>query len=243
MSQRFVLFADMLGYANLVLDNPNSVHSLDPRLGAPSKQEKEAIAAGDQLIPRFRGFHKAVSSQINDHLRRDSKAIIFSDSVFVTLYKLPDIMGFARGLMWKFLSNRIPARMAIAAGSFSTLRYASDIAGDAAIYSTQFLGTGVVKAYQAERMVKGIAIALDESVMPFVGELQPGEVFMLPAPQEKVSAIGNFIFHGTDDTPDHREKRVKDARSALSAMRKKADRKFHHYYDFAVNNLEPLRDS
>jgi hypothetical protein len=146
MSQRFVLFADMLGFASLVLDNPESVHVLSPRLGAPSKDEKAALDAGDQLVARFRGFHAAVSGQINEHLRRDSKAIIFSDSVFVTLYRLPDIVGFARGLMWRFLTKRIPARIAIAQGSFSTLRYASDIAGDAAIYSTQFLGTGVVKA-------------------------------------------------------------------------------------------------
>lgn len=198
---------------------------------------------GDQLVPRFRGFHKAVSSQINEHLRRDSKAIVFSDSVFVTLYRLPDIMGFARGLMWRFLSNRIPARIAIAQGSFSTLRFASDIAGDAAIYSTQFLGTGVVKAYQAERAVKGIAISLDESVMPFIGDLQLGEVFQLPEPQGSVPAVGNFIYHGTDNASEHRDKRVKDARAALSAMKRKAAREFHHYYDFALNNLERMRNA
>lgn len=162
--------------------------------------------------------------------------------MFVTLYRLPDIVGFARGLMWKFLTKRIPARIAIAQGSFSTLRYASDIAGDAAVYSTQFLGTGVVKAYQAERAVKGIAISIDDSVLPFTNELRPGEILPLTAPHGTVSAIGNFIYHGTENGSEQRAKRHKDARTALNSMRNKAHRDFHGYYDFALGNLDQMRD-
>jgi hypothetical protein len=100
-SDRFVLFADMLGFANLVTDNPDSVRLLSPRLGAASKEEQEAAKKGDQLIIRSRAFYRAVSEQLQGHLRRDVKAIVFSDSVFVTLYTLRDLMGFARGLMWR----------------------------------------------------------------------------------------------------------------------------------------------
>ncbi|MBI3048393.1 MAG: hypothetical protein HYY76_08765 [Acidobacteria bacterium] len=241
MSQRFVLFADMLGFAPLVMKNAESVHLLSPRLGTPSKEEREAVKAGDRLVLHFRGFHEAVSDQIKEHLRRDSKAIIFSDSVFLTLYRLPDIMAFARGLMWRLLTNRIPSRIAVAQGSFSTLRYASDIAGEAAVYSTQFLGTGVVRAYQAERAIKGIAISIDESVRPFADELAAGEVLPLPAQQGSVYAIGNLLFDETDNTSEARKKRLRTARRALHAMRTASDQNFHGYYDFALNALDQMR--
>lgn len=241
MSQRFVLFADMLGFAPLVMQNPDSVHLLSPRLGTPSKEEKQAVNAGDRLVIHFRGFHEAVSEQIKDHLRRDSNAIIFSDSVFLTLYRLSDIMAFARGLMWRLLAKKIPGRIAIAQGSFSTLRYASDIAGEAAIYSTHFLGTGVVRAYQAERAVKGIAISIDESVRPFAGDFVQGEVVQLPAPQGPVYAIGNILFDVNDNAPNERDKRYKNARRSLNAMRSASEQDFHRYYDFAINMLDQMR--
>jgi hypothetical protein len=242
MSIRYVLFADLLGFGSLVTDNEASVHVLSPRLGTPSKEEREALAAGDKLVATFRGFHTAVEEQCKLHVRRDSKAIIFSDSVFLTLYHLPDIMGFARGLMWKLLTKKIPARIAIAQGSFSTLRYASDIAGDAAIYSTQFLGTGVVRAYRAERTVKGIGISIDETVQAGAGELALGEIFTLPEKIGSVYAMGNFLFHGEDNTRENRAKRHKEAQRALKAMRTASDAGFHRYYDFALEKLDAMRD-
>jgi hypothetical protein len=242
MSECFVLFADMLGFASLVLENPESVGVLSPRLGSPSKEERTALQAGDMLVTRFREFHKAVSGQIGEHLRPDSKAIVFSDSVFVALKKLPDLMGFARGLMWRFLSHGIPARMGIAYGSFAALRYASDIAGEAATYSTQFLGTGVVQAYQAERAVKGIAVCIHSSILRFEDQLHPSELLRLPAPVENAFGIGNFIYHGIDNAPNHRATRYQKARQSLNAMRRKSTREFHVYYDFALQNLDAMRD-
>lgn len=242
MSQRYVLFADMLGFGPLVLANPDSVELLSPRLGRPSKQEQEAMHNGDLLVARFRGFHTAVTEQLQDHLRRDIKAIVFSDSVFVSLYNLPDLMGFARGLMWKLLAKKIPARMGIAQGTFASLRYGSDIAGEAALHSSQFLGTGVVKAHRAEGAIKGVAICIDESVRPFVGELHPAELLQLPEISGSVFAIGNLVFQRTEQALANRDKRHKDARRHLNAMRKASLENFFEYYDFALGNLDQMRD-
>jgi hypothetical protein len=69
--------------------------------------------------------------------------------------------------------------MGIAQGTFVSLRYGADIAGEAALRSSQFLGTGVVKAHRAEGAIRGVAICIDESVQPFVGELHPAELLHL----------------------------------------------------------------
>jgi hypothetical protein len=232
----------MLAFGQLVLQNPDSVDLLTPRLGKPSKQEQDAMVNGDLLVTRFRGFHIAVSEQLQEHLRRDIKAIVFSDSAFVSLYNLPDLLGFARGLMWRLLSKKIPARMGIAQGTFASLRYGSDIAGDAAIHSSQFLGTGVVKAHRAEGSVKGVAICIDESVEPYVAELDPAELVRLIPKQGSASAIANLVFHRTEQTVAHRDKRHKEARRLLTAMKNASDSAFHHYYDFALGKLDPMRD-
>lgn len=204
-------------------------------------EREQRLLRRRRVQPCLRGSHEAVSEQLKDNLRRDSKAIIFSDSLFLTLYRLPDTMAFARGLMWRVLDKRIPSRIAIAQGSFSTLRYDLTLLERPQSIRPTFLGTGVVRAYQAERAVKAkIAISIDESVRPFAGDFTQGEVMELPAPEGTVFAIGNLLFDSTDNTTEERDRCYKNARRALRAMRKASDPNFYRYYDFGMGTLDQM---
>jgi hypothetical protein len=245
-SERFVLFADMLGFADLVMNNPDSIRLLSPRLGAASKDEQDAVKRGDQLIIKTRAFYKAVREQLEGHLRRDVKAIVFSDSVFVTLYTLPDILGFARGLMWRLMAAGIPARMGIGHGTFWTLRLNLDFAGEAAVQNSQFLGTGVVDAYRTERSVKGVVIALSKSINPFEAELVAGEILKFDRPMKNAYAIANIVFQrepASARTVKNRNARHADAKGALTKMKAAAAVDFHCYYDFSLERLDKMRDA
>jgi hypothetical protein len=79
-----------------------------------------------------------------------------------------DMLGFAP-LLEETLEGGVPARMGIAAGSFAALRFMTDNTTAAHVYSTQFLGTAVVRAYQAEKCgIQGLRILLHQSMRPLM---------------------------------------------------------------------------
>ena len=79
-------------------------------------------------------------------------AITFSDSVFIATNHLFEATTFAANLAQSTLSQKIPVRMGIAFGSFAALRFRSDVSADGGDHAAQFLGTAVVRAYQAENV-------------------------------------------------------------------------------------------
>jgi len=92
-------------------------------------------------------------------------AITFSDSVFVATSHLFEAATFAVNLARSMLSQKIPIRLGIAFGSFAALRFRSEVSGDGGDHAAQFLGTAVVRAYQAEKCgIKGMRILLHPSV-------------------------------------------------------------------------------
>src|SRR5688500_13931892 len=98
MADRFVLFVDMLGFAALVKKHKHLVAALEPSLRSLSTIDLPALASAKRHNPldeHFIRFHVAINRQLQNHLRDDLACITFSDSTFVGLSSLPDIMGFA----------------------------------------------------------------------------------------------------------------------------------------------------
>ena len=96
-------------------------------------------------------------------------AIVFSDSAFFRIDSLENAIYLARTLMFELVTSEIPARMGIAHGSYRMLRFTTDTSDQVSFHMSQFLGTGVVRAYQTERCgVPGLRILLHPDLEPLL---------------------------------------------------------------------------
>lgn len=167
-SNRVVVFADILGFAALTEANPVDPRMLRARSRFPQTFEDldEMISHRNPLTEVFSHFHNCLRwSIMTAEMGHPLTAITFSDSVFIATNHLFQATTFAVNLAQSMLSQKIPVRMGIAFGSFAALRFRSDVSGDSGDHAAQFLGTAVVRAYQAEKCgIKGLRILLHPSV-------------------------------------------------------------------------------
>lgn len=172
-AERIVLFVDMLGFAALTEAYPIDVGMLNA-YERPSSASLEMIfgTPKNPLTEAFHGFHSALRWAIDmANMRRPVTAITFSDSAFVAFTHLIDAATLAVDFERSMLSQRIPVRIGIAFGSFAALRFGSDVTAEGGDHASEFLGTAVVRAYQAERCgIKGLRVFLHPSVHPLLEE-------------------------------------------------------------------------
>jgi hypothetical protein len=129
-----VLFIDILGFASLVLRFENAISDLEPI----THKSRENYDIGT-LAHVFTRFHIELDDQIRQHTQFHMDVATFSDSAFVSVPSLANIVGFSRGLMRRLLGHCVPVRMGLARGSFRTLRTLSDRTRTASINTAQFL--------------------------------------------------------------------------------------------------------
>ncbi len=163
---RAVLFVDLLGFASLteqhaleldrikVADRPLS-WNLDMMLESPE----------NPLTRAFTSFHRSLKSAIDiAQMRHPLTAITFSDSAFIATTHLFEAVNVAVGLVQWLLRQRIPMRAGIAYGSFSAVRFRSDVTVDGGDHAAHFLGTAVVRSHATETCgIKGLRILLHPS--------------------------------------------------------------------------------
>src|SRR5437588_11901588 len=71
--------------------------------------------------------------------------------------------------MFDLVTSEIPVRMGIARGSYRMLRFLTDTSAQVTFHMSQFLGTGVVRAYQTERCgLPGLRILLHPDLEPLL---------------------------------------------------------------------------
>jgi hypothetical protein len=172
-SESVVVFADMLGFTALTEANPIDLRTLQARTRPLSLTFDEIVSEPkNPLTMAFSGFHYSLKSAIElAEMRHALTAITFSDSVFIATKYLFEGASIAINLAHSMLSQKIPVRMGIAYGSFAALRFRSDIFADGGNHASQFLGTAVVRAYQAEKCgVKGLRILLHPSIAPLLAD-------------------------------------------------------------------------
>src|SRR4051812_32450164 len=96
--QYFVLFADLLGFKRLVLDNkvpfPENLNYRDRPLIKPSRP---GIAdSGNPLSEAFTTFHGSIQSVLDGTaLQQGIKLYVFSDSIFLASESAADCFMFA----------------------------------------------------------------------------------------------------------------------------------------------------
>ena len=189
-SNRVVVFADMLGFAALTEANPIDLQMLQfhSRPNAATADEFYDLISRPKnpLTEAFSTFHSSLKSAISlAEMQHPLTAITFSDSVFVATSYLFQASNFAVNLARSMLSYKVPVRMGIAFGSFAALRFRSEVSGDGGDHAAQFLGTAVVRAYQAEKCcIKGMRILLHPSVDSLLGDIShcpdPPQVNTIP---------------------------------------------------------------
>src|SRR5689334_22401558 len=164
----FILFVDMLGFAALVEKEGDELNELSPiftgvELYSPSP-------AQSLLGYRFINFHRCLNqARVRLQDMGAGTAIVFSDSAFFRIETLENAIHLARTLMFELVTSEIPVRMGLASGSYRMLRFVSDSSTHVTFHMSQFLGTGVVRAYQAERCgLPGLRIILHPNLEPLL---------------------------------------------------------------------------
>lgn len=164
----FILFVDMLGFADLVEEEGEDLNELGPVF---TEAELYAPSSADSLLGyRFINFHRCIN-QARVHLQElgAGTAIVFSDSAFLRIDSIGDAVEVARTLMFELASSEIPARMGIARGSYRMLRFLTDSSVHVSFHMSQFLGTAVVRSYQTERCgAAGLRILLHPNLEPLL---------------------------------------------------------------------------
>lgn len=169
---KFVLFADILGFALLTESHPLDLKAfkLHERIFSEEFSENilKALANGTftPLIKAFAGFHDSLRWIINRALMEHPlTAITFSDSAFMVTSQLHEAANIAIYLLKSLIYQGIPVRIGIAYGSFAALRFRSDIVSDGGDHAAHFLGTGVVRSHKTESCgINGLRILLHPSI-------------------------------------------------------------------------------
>ena len=155
----FILFADMLGFTDLVEREGDELNELNPIF---SGVELYPSSAESLLVYRFINFHRCLNqARVRLQEMGSGTGIVFSDSAFFRIETLDNAIQLARKLMFDLVTNEIPVRMGLAQGSYRMLRFLTDSSAHTAFHMSQFLGTGIVRAYQTEHCgVPGLRIFL-----------------------------------------------------------------------------------
>ncbi len=163
----FILFVDMLGFAVLAEREGDNINELNPIF---SGVELYPSPAENLLGYRFINFHRCINqARVRLQEMGAGTAIVFSDSAFFRIETLHNAIHLARTLMFDLVTSDIPARMGLARGSYRMLRFLTDSSAHAAFHMSQFLGTGIVRAYQTERCgVPGLRILLHPDLDPLL---------------------------------------------------------------------------
>ncbi len=164
----FILFVDMLGFAALVEKEGDELNELSPIF---TGVELYSPTPAESLLGfRFINFHRCLN-QARLRLQEigAGTAIVFSDSAFFRIDKLENAIHIARTLMFELVTSEVPVRMGLAQGSYRMLRFLTDSSAQVSFHMSQFLGTGVVRAYQTERCgVPGLRILLHPDLEPLL---------------------------------------------------------------------------
>ncbi len=157
----------------------------------------------DPLTRTFAAFHRALDIRISELVNCDPvQSVVFSDSAFVIFRDLNTAIGFAQYFMRDMVSFQVPVRMGIGRGTYRGLRLTTDISDEVRRHSSQFLGTGVIRAHRAESCgLKGLRIFIhpDSEII----EDWPGDV--CPIPDDTVQKLSppvinelNWLLHDPD---------------------------------------------
>ncbi len=237
----FILFVDMLGFAALVEKEGDELNELSPiftgvELYSPSPAES-------LLGYRFINFHRCLNqARVRLQELGSGTAIVFSDSAFFRIDSLENAIHLARTLMFELVTSETPARMGLARGSYRMLRFLTDSSAHVSFHMSQFLGTGVVRAYQTEHCgVPGLRILLHPDLEPL---LDKDAMRIIPVkPREKMRLNVRSEVNYLDETDGHLGQAFEDCIQfdCLRSMAGETDEPFQYHYVETFNAWNIMR--
>src|SRR5437588_10941089 len=97
--------------------------------------------------------------------------------------------------MFDLVTSEIPVRMGIARGSYRILRFLTDSSAHVTFHMSQFLGTGIVRAYQTERCgLPGLRILLHPNLEPLLDKEALRIVRVKPAANMRVPVLSEVNY-------------------------------------------------
>ena len=197
----FVVYADLLGFRDLVLTH-RTVQAETLGFRQNPRNMAASLEYGNPLQRRLKTFHTAIHNAVTDIQWQDEVSVmIFSDSLFLATRDAATCMSFCHLLMVDSISLSVPVRMGVGHGTFVSNTFAFESTPRVKAVTTQFLGTGVVHASDAEHAVKGLRIAVHPScVEALTKALESRRLLSLPE-EERTDAAHhewNFIPLGAE---------------------------------------------
>ena len=174
---------------------------------------------------------------------RTGTAIIFSDSAFFALDDIDRTFEFARTLMYELVYEGVPVRMGIAHGSFKGLRFANDTSAPSVVHMSQFLGTGVVRAYKTEHCgLPGIRAFLHPNLNERLDEIRHRVVPVMDPP-DNLKVPVRFELNYLDPSsnyggPDYDDVLIFDE---ISIMHGEAPKDYDYHYQATFHALNVMR--
>lgn len=254
------MFVDMLGFAHLTKLNPHIDLKEFQYLDRKAKRGEAPLPHKTwTLAHHFHSFHETLEQEIEAFgpvAQREAmkyRFISFSDSAFISMPTLEDAVHRARALMRKFILAEVPVRIGIGYGTLTLLRFRSEWNAEVQVHTSQFLGSAVVHAHEAEQArvddnhprVPGLRIFLDESTrtMATISGLGPPDV--LP-----IHVQSNPVPIGADYRPPWAEVNYTSSSdpgtdmallAAIDRMKTTAPRRAKRHYDATTDAIHRMR--
>lgn len=241
---KIVIFLDILGFTNLTLENKLDIESIKDEAGPIDKRMAQifsGISTPNKLTKVFSSFHSTLEGGF--HLARlhcHFTSITFSDSAFIVTHNLNDAVYVINYLMCGFLRYGVPVRAGIALGTFEAIRFKSDIMPDSGEHTSHFLGTGVVKACQAESCgIKGMRILIHPSVEKLFEVMPTSNLLLQDCDYSEIdNSIGvkkeiNYWDYNTTDE--------KTTWKMFQKMWKEAPEKSKKHYEATAGAIQKMR--
>lgn len=111
--------------------------------------------------------------------------MVFSDSLFVATPSGEDCMLFCETFSRYCIESDVPLRTGVGHGIFATHGFSFESTPKLKVISTQFLGSAVIRAVQAEQILKGPRIALHPRSLKALQESNAEDVKLVPLPKDQ----------------------------------------------------------
>jgi hypothetical protein len=251
----YVAYVDILGFRRLVMGNKMPrARSLDHKRRAGWWRRDAMYDMYNPVGKAFTSFHACFDRAV-DKTDWESEAtmMVFSDSVFVGTTDAASCMSFCEILMRYCIEADVPVRTGVGYGTFVTHGFSFESNPRLKIVTTQFFGSAVIRAVDAEKVLKGTRIALHPRTAKVLKEKhveQDDKLIELPAgvatkcASHEWSLLSSAGEMGGIDDPDFVDQ---DGRllKHLTRMMDESPATFKHYYTGsieAVDRMVKLRD-
>ena len=189
----------MLGFADLVEQEGDELNTFNPiftgvELYSPSPAES-------LLGYRFINFHRCLNqARLRLQEMGAGTGIVFSDSAYFRIAALEKAIHLARTLMFELVTSEVPVRMGLACGSYRMLRVMTDSSDQVSFHVSQFLGTGIVRAYKTESCgLPGLRILLHPDLGPLLNGDASRIVSVAPADKMRLNVKLEVNYLEEDD--------------------------------------------